>query len=589
MNHQPRRRSARGRWAVVLAAVLACIALVAPAFTPAASAAAPGITFVFDYSENPPGVGFLDPVEGPARRAAVDAAATLYHDLFASHFSNSATLTIRILSSVNPDDGVAYAYSEVVRTPGTFGNGEVIRTKLITGVDQNGAQYDGTVFFDFQPDLHWELDPNASVDTGEVSFYNAMLHEFTHAIGFASMTVGGTADVFGDGSPGSGSPGTWNKWDQFLTDGATYVVDPATFTVNQTAFNNTEPFGGYFVGPNAVAANGGPVHLSTQRSHLDDNLFPTALMKSGGVDVGIPGVVNTRVWNNVEVGILTDLGYTPVPPTATPTNTPVPTATRTNTPVPTATRTNTPVPATATKTNTPTNTPVTATATRTNTPVPATATKTNTPTKTPSPTATKTPSPTTTPAAPPSFPTSGILDTFNRADGPIGANWAGATGTGFYKIASQKVNVLNSGALYWKAGDPFGINQEAFVTLTTVATGGTEQDLLLKVQGGSNPDWTKGVIEVLYTAKANNGAGAIHVETFRPSKGSWTVYASTPVTYRNGDQLGARALANGEIWIYKNGLLVTKNHAQHGRPKLLQWQGRANRDVVHQRRRCHRR
>ncbi len=68
-----------------------------------------------------------------------------------------------------------------------------------------------------------------------------------------------------------------------------------------------------------------------------------------------------------------DFGIRLIPPTATPTNTPVPpTATPTSTPVPpTATPTNTPVPPTAT----PTNTPVPPTATPTNTPVPPTATR----------------------------------------------------------------------------------------------------------------------------------------------------------------------------------------------------------------------
>jgi choice-of-anchor A domain-containing protein len=96
---------------------------------------------------------------------------------------------------------------------------------------------------------------------------------------------------------------------------------------------------------------------------------------------------------------------TPVPPTATPTNTPeLPTAT--NTPIP-PTATNTPVPPTATPTETPTNTPMPPTETATNTPVPPTATPTNTPvppTATPTPQSTDIPqevvTPTNTPVPP---------------------------------------------------------------------------------------------------------------------------------------------------------------------------------------------
>lgn len=194
----------------------------------------------------------------------------------------------------------------------------MISNKLISGTDLNGSDADGTVFFNFAPSNNWELDANASVDDGELSFYNAMFHEFTHALGFASYTLGGPQDPFGQGSPGSGTPGTWAKWDEFITDGTNSLIDPATFEVNQAAFDNTNPdFTAFFEGPNAVAANGGPVSLSTQRSHLNDNLFPTALMKSGSV--AFPGPpVNTRVFNDVEVGILTDLGYTRNASTAVP-------------------------------------------------------------------------------------------------------------------------------------------------------------------------------------------------------------------------------------------------------------------------------
>jgi hypothetical protein len=74
-------------------------------------------------------------------------------------------------------------------------------------------------------------------------------------------------------------------------------------------------------------------------------------------------------------------GKPTLPPTNTPTSTPIPpTSTPTSTPIP---PTNTPTP-----TSTPTNTP---TATPTSTPIPPTETPTNTPTNTPTPTPTSTP------------------------------------------------------------------------------------------------------------------------------------------------------------------------------------------------------
>ena len=60
----------------------------------------------------------------------------------------------------------------------------------------------------------------------------------------------------------------------------------------------------------------------------------------------------------------------------------------------------------------------------------------------------------------------GILDNFNRANGGIGSNWKGSTGTNIYRIASNRVDVRGNGPIYWK--NAFGVNQEASVVLTTV-------------------------------------------------------------------------------------------------------------------------
>lgn len=146
------------------------------------------------------------------------------------------------------------------------------------------------------------------------------------------------------------------------------------------------------------------------------------------------------------------------------------------------------------------------------------------------------------------FPTTSILDDFNRANGLLGSNWMGATGS--YRIVGNQVDVRRDGAIYWK--DAFGVNQEVFVTLTNVDAAGWEQDLLLKVQGQYGPNWGDGVIEVLYDAAANR----VTIWTFRPQTLKWFKYADIPVTYANGDQFGAQALSTGEVVIFKNGMEV---------------------------------
>ncbi|GIK40303.1 MAG: hypothetical protein BroJett011_41360 [Chloroflexota bacterium] len=256
---------------------------------------------------------------------------------------------------------------------------------------------------------------------------------------------------------------------------------------------------------------------------------------------------------------------TPVPPTAT--NTPVP-PTATNTPVP-PTATNTPVPPTATNTpvpptNTPvpptaTNTPVPPTATNTpvpptNTPVPPTATNTPVPpTNTPLPaTATNTPGPATatnTPVPGAGFPSTGVVDNFNRANGSVGSAWSGTTAG--YSISSNQLRVGSSGEqhIYWNSAS-FGADQEAYVSLSTINSSAAEIGLVLKSQSSSG--YTAGLIDVVY----NPGSQQVQVWTFQSSQ-SWVQRgANLPVTFVNGDQFGARAKVNGQVEVYKNGVLV---------------------------------
>ncbi len=192
---------------------------------------------------------------------------------------------------------------------------------------------------------------------------------------------------------------------------------------------------------------------------------------------------------------------------------------------------------------TPTNT-YTATAT-------PTATTTPTATSTLAATATATPTPTPTPSG--SFPSTGVLDNFNRANGPIGSNWSGNTGS--YAVNANRLNVIVNGYIFWNPTS-FGANQEVYVTLTTISPGSTgmEHDILLKSQ--SSTTFTAGVIEVWYDAPGHR----VQVWTYTSAQGWVQRGADIPVTFVNGDQLGARAKANGMVEVYRNGsLLATRD------------------------------
>ncbi len=142
-----------------------------------------------------------------------------------------------------------------------------------------------------------------------------------------------------------------------------------------------------------------------------------------------------------------------------------------------------------------------------------------------------------------------LLDDFNRANGALGRDWTGNKSK--YRVLNDQLFVRSNDAnsdIYWK--EPFGADQEAFVTFAKVSNKATEQNLLLKAQ--SNKTWGDGVIEVLYDAKMQ----AVQVWTWEWPKG-WIKYGDDiPATFSDGDVFGARALANGMVEVYRNGELI---------------------------------
>jgi len=148
------------------------------------------------------------------------------------------------------------------------------------------------------------------------------------------------------------------------------------------------------------------------------------------------------------------------------------------------------------------------------------------------------------------------LDDFNRPNGALGPSWSGRTDPKSYKIIDQQVHVHvgDRGVLYWQP-EAFGPAQEAFVTLANIDTDNHpepgRQGLLLKVQGDI-PNILNGAIEVRYDANVRG----VRVRSFEPGRGSRDIVAVLPVSFADGDQLGARALPDGKLQIYRNGILI---------------------------------
>jgi len=286
----------------------------------AVTAAQAGITFQFNYTD-PAGTGFLDPVYGASRQAALNTAATAFSNMFGTHFNTSGTVILDASADSKP--GVlAGSYSYVMDPGGPgFNLGEVVRTKLQTGIDLNGSNSDGSVSVNF--DQPWALDINSppSWYSGQYDFYGTLYHEFTHTLGFSR----GGITASGDPLFGTKDAGSWNTFDSFIVDKhGTRIIDPNTFALNQESWDSSSTgdysagYGGdglFFDGPNAVAANGGhwltlytpsPWENGSSISHLDPDMPGIeGMLMTPAADTGL----QAHDYSSVEVGILQDIGY----------------------------------------------------------------------------------------------------------------------------------------------------------------------------------------------------------------------------------------------------------------------------------------
>lgn len=314
MKHQKQNRISRTGHATICSGLLAGCLLFG-------SGAHAGITFQFNYLDDP-GTGFLDPLYGASRQAALNTAASTFSTMFGSHFSNSGTIVLAAKDISDASSLTLASAASFVADPGVpgFNLKEIVRTKLLTGEDANGAAVDGVVNVNFAQ--RWDLDFNnpPAWYSGQYDFYGTLYHEFTHALGFNPYITESGAPRFGTKDAGS-----WSSFASFITDkNDVSIINHDTFALNQDAWDagSIGNWGGgkseglFFNGENAVAANDGYlVTLYTSGEwepgssvgHLDDRMsgFEGTMMAPG---TG-PGL-QVHDYSAVEVGILTDLGYT---------------------------------------------------------------------------------------------------------------------------------------------------------------------------------------------------------------------------------------------------------------------------------------
>ena len=160
------------------------------------------------------------------------------------------------------------------------------------------------------------------------------------------------------------------------------------------------------------------------------------------------------------------------------------------------------------------------------------------------------------------FPTTGVLDAFNRANGLLGTTWGGNTTSPNppFQISGSRVQVRASGQAWWASGAEFGANQEAYLTLTTLGNAGTaEQGLLLKAKSMSPTSSTRSSwIKVVVTP-----GNQVQVWTKRANRTA-VLRATLNVTFVAGNTLGVRTESDGSVTVYKNGVSVGSTNVASG-------------------------
>jgi hypothetical protein len=150
------------------------------------------------------------------------------------------------------------------------------------------------------------------------------------------------------------------------------------------------------------------------------------------------------------------------------------------------------------------------------------------------------------------FPTTPVLDNFNRANGPIGGSWVDPVNG--LSLLTINNNMLAQACCQYKTpvwnGGSFGPDQEAYVTIVQGTATAPEQDLMLKLQSAT---YASAHLEVRWDDVRNG----VYCATYTPGQG-WQDLPGGPIatTFAAGDRLGARAFGNGVLQVFKNNTLI---------------------------------
>ncbi len=297
-----------------------CVGLVTGAALTLGMSAQSAVVFDFNYTDVNTGFNAAGQT-GQDRRDALERAADYLAGFFTSY---NADIFMDVDGSVADGSTLAAAGPEFNAAPVLgFGNQGDVMLKILGGnaADPDPTVADGGISWNFT-DFSWELGND--LQAGEYDFFSTAVHELLHVVGLFSDIAQNGNDPF-DNVPGT--PGNWAPFDEFVADSVGALIDDGAFTLNGRRWDTASTSGGaggcgvglLFIGPNAVAANGGnAVELyspsiweeGSSGSHLDDQCYDGTFMMEAAAYPGL----GARQISALEQGILKDIGYTRLGP-----------------------------------------------------------------------------------------------------------------------------------------------------------------------------------------------------------------------------------------------------------------------------------
>lgn len=274
--------------------------------------------FTFTDGSDVPGSGkFFDPLtaDGSANAAVLFGVASELGSLLA----HSALIEIDV--SAVPDS----ESSTLAKAGGFFyvdpmASGVIlnaIQAEIIDGAFTPGTP-DGFMMINSAKSFYNGMDPGGIGPT-ENDLASAILHELTHALGWAStLKPDGTSaltDAFIDGAPGGEFDDLgelYTVYDSLLIGFGTGGPPDVPILTAAGELNPliTPPLSGVlYSGPEGVAVAGGLVPLTVTPFGLDSTHIPSALSLDTVMNPGLPDGVIKRDYTPFDLAVLSDLGY----------------------------------------------------------------------------------------------------------------------------------------------------------------------------------------------------------------------------------------------------------------------------------------